>query len=260
MIVREVVEVLERFAPLSLQEPWDRSGLQVGRLAADCRGGLVAALDATEAAVDYAVEQGVGLVVVHHPIFFQGLHQIDTDQTVGRTIEKLIKHDLTLYALHTPADIAAGGLNDRMAAALGLTDTEPLEDSGIGRIGRLAKPVSAEEFAAHTAKAFGLKGLQYAVAKPTVERVAVCSGSGASTLEAAARKGADVLVCGDMKHHDFQRALELGIGAIDATHYATEVGFIDLIEEVTAEIRKKIITFAVHPYRKNFISYYNTTR
>lgn len=256
MQIQTIIDTLERAAPLSLQEPWDNSGLQVGRLSGTCNG-VVVALDPTEAVVDHAIEQGASLIVTHHPLLFKGLTTIDTEVAVGRVVEKLIKNNITLYALHTPADSTVGGLNDRLAKALGLVETQPLEDSGIGRIGNLPQPMSMDRLVGLVGSSLNIKSsMAFAQARSEVGRVAVCSGSGTSCIEAAAAKGADVLVCGDVKHHDFQRALERQIGIIDATHYATEVGFVDWVGELLADIQKKNTIFALHLYRNNFISYY----
>lgn len=264
MQIKSIIDALERVAPLALQESWDNSGLQVGHLSGDCSA-MVVALDPTEAVVDLAIARGAGLIITHHPLLFKGLQTIDTDTSIGRVVEKLLCHNITLYALHTPADSAIGGLNERMIRALGIEKSEPIEPSptnplcGMGRIGTLSQPVAIDRFVAQTAPIFRLPA-SVAYATPIegkqIARVAVCSGSGASMIGAAALAGADVLVCGDVKHHNFQEALERNIAIIDATHYATEIGFVDWIEELLSDIQKKNSTFALHLFRNNFISYY----
>lgn len=94
---------------------------------------------------------------------------------------------------------------------------------GLGRIGRLAHPVTLAEFAARAGERLGAPGLRY-VGDParTVTKVALCSGSGASLLREAARGGADCLVTGDVKYHDARDAEDMGIALIDAGHFPTE--------------------------------------
>jgi dinuclear metal center YbgI/SA1388 family protein len=95
---------------------------------------------------------------------------------------------------------------------------------GLGRIGRLAEPTTAGGFAAAVKEALGAPGVRL-VGDPErrVQKVALCGGSGASLLHEAARKGADLLVTGDVKYHEARDAEELGVAVLDAGHFATEI-------------------------------------
>ena len=55
-----------------------------------------------------------------------------------------------------------------------------------------------------------------------IERIALCTGSGAEFVKAAAKQKADLYITGDVKYHDMQLAKELGILVVDAGHYGTE--------------------------------------
>ena len=59
-----------------------------------------------------------------------------------------------------------------------------------------------------------------------VQRLAVSPGSGKTAITAALRKGADVLVTGDIGHHDGIDAVEQGLSVIDAGHYGAAYIFI----------------------------------
>lgn len=106
-------------------------------------------------------------------------------------------------------------------------DLVPLQNqvpgAGLGRIGRLAREMSLDAFAAQVKAALGCDHLRLtgAGSRP-VGKVALCGGSGAGLLQTAHRQGADVLVTGDVKYHDARQAEELGIALIDAGHFATE--------------------------------------
>ena len=93
MKIKQVLEALERFAPLPLQESWDNAGLQIGLTEAEVSGVLLC-LDVTEAIVDEAVAKGCNLVVSHHPLLFRGLKQVTDANDVQRTVRKAIKHDI----------------------------------------------------------------------------------------------------------------------------------------------------------------------
>jgi dinuclear metal center YbgI/SA1388 family protein len=103
---------------------------------------------------------------------------------------------------------------------------------GLGRIGRLAEPVSLAAFAARLRQDLAAPGLRF-VGKPDalLSKVALCSGSGASLLRTAVRAGAHVLVTGDVKYHEAREAEELGIALVDAGHFPTEIIMVDSVAE-----------------------------
>ncbi len=142
----EVIQLFESFSPKYLAEDGDPIGLQVGSLGKKIKKVMVA-LDVTEEVVDEAVHHGIDLIIAHHPLIFRPLKKIIPDQPAGRTIEKLIKNDIALYAAHTNLDIAEGGVNDMLADALGLENTSVLKVTRREKLHKLAVyvPVSAED-------------------------------------------------------------------------------------------------------------------
>ena len=106
-------------------------------------------------------------------------------------------------------------------------------DLGAGRVGTLATPVSVSDLAARVKRGLGVHAAQYAAAggdpARRVSRVAVCPGSGASLLDAAAAAGAEVFVTGEMKHHEVRGALERGISIVLAGHTETERGYLPVL-------------------------------
>ena len=120
MKVRDVVYELERWAPPSLQESYDNSGLLVGDLDADVTGVLVS-LDCTEEVVAEAVALGANVIVSHHPIVFKGLKRFTGTTYVERTVMAAIRQGVQLYAIHTNLDNVADGVNQRLAELVGCT-------------------------------------------------------------------------------------------------------------------------------------------
>ena len=114
MKIKEVIDALERFAPLPLQEGFDNAGLQVGLTGAKVSGALLC-LDVTEAVVDEAVALGCNLIVSHHPLLFHALKRISDTDEVQRTVLKAIKNDITVVSMHTNIDNAYGGVNFKIA-------------------------------------------------------------------------------------------------------------------------------------------------
>lgn len=125
-ILAEMIQTLEKFAPKDLAETWDNVGLLVGSRNKEANR-VLCALDLNEEVVEEAISLQVDCIITHHPFLFKPLKQIDLDSTSGRIIERLIKADIAVYAMHTNYDIAEGGLNDYLATGLGLSQIEILQ-------------------------------------------------------------------------------------------------------------------------------------
>jgi len=126
MKIDEIVKCLDSFAPLSLQEHYDNSGLILGDRNAECTAALLC-IDVTEEVIAEAVSLGANLVVAHHPIIFGGLKRITGKNYVERTVIKAIKNDVAIYACHTNLDVMPEGVSKRMCDKLGLTNCMPLD-------------------------------------------------------------------------------------------------------------------------------------
>lgn len=121
----EVIQLFEQFSPQRYAMEGDKIGLQVGRLNKPVENVMIA-LDVLEEVVDEAIQKNVHLLIAHHPPIFRPLSKLVTDTPQGRIMEKLIKHDIAVYAAHTNLDVATGGVNDLLAEALGLENIEVL--------------------------------------------------------------------------------------------------------------------------------------
>ncbi|WP_251555035.1 Nif3-like dinuclear metal center hexameric protein [Neobacillus muris] len=132
----EMIQLFEQFSPKGLAMEGDKIGLQVGRLNKKIDRVMIA-LDVLENVIDEAIEKNVQLIIAHHPPIFRPLKNIMTDTVQGRMIEKLIKHDIAVYAAHTNLDVAKGGVNDWLAEALGLKEPEVLVPTFEARLKKL---------------------------------------------------------------------------------------------------------------------------
>lgn len=224
MLCRDVIKLLEEYAPPALAESWDNPGLQTGDEMQQVRR-IMIALDATDDVVDQAVDWKADLLVTHHPLIFSAMKKITEDHFIGRRLRKMIRNDISLYALHTNCDIAQMAAS--AAERLDLTDTVVLSplgaDEGIGRIGRLRKELSIDELAAHVKDTFGIPYVQVAQSSSEIiSTVAVCPGSGHDFVAEALEGGADCLITGDMTHHATIDATAQGLNVMDAGHFGTE--------------------------------------
>lgn len=247
---------LEQWAPLSYAEEWDNCGLQVGRRDKALEK-IMVALTPGEAVIQAAVDAKVDLLLTHHPMIFKPVKNVTMDTVLGQSIIKLVQNDINLYCAHTNLDIAVGGVNDALANVLGLQEVSILEniteEYGIGRVGVLETPVQLQTFLSIVAEKLGSEHLSYqGDLYRTVEKVALCGGSGISYLHAAKKSGADVYVTGDMKYHDAQLASELDLCVIDAGHYGTEKHIVDVLAEFAKTQGLEVVTFYEEDYLKHW--------
>ena len=124
--IKEIVDALERFAPLPLQDGFDNAGLQIGLTDAEATGALLC-LDVTEAVLDEAIALGINLIISHHPLIFTGYKSITGKNYVERCILKAIRNDIVVYSAHTNLDNVQGGVNYKMAEKIGLKNVRILE-------------------------------------------------------------------------------------------------------------------------------------
>ena len=244
MKVKDIIKVIEEFAPLSVQEGWDNSGLCVGSPEDEVTSVLLA-LDCTPALVDEAVACGADMIVTHHPLMFSGLKKISSDDMVGKAVIKAIKAGISIYAAHTNADKVLEGVSGAMAARLGLKNVTVLdpdgEETGLGAVGDLPEPISAEQAAALVKEKFALKSMK--ASKPVdgmISRVAMCGGSGGSLIAAARKSGAQLYISGDISYHNF--FTPEGFMIMDIGHYESEIEIVDILFSL---IKKNFPTFAV---------------
>ena len=123
--VKDILRFMGELAPFSLAESWDNCGLMVGDLDAPVRK-IMAALDVTRPVAEEAAQQGVDCIVSHHPLIFHPLKAVTADGLPYY----LIRKGIAVISAHTNLDIAFGGVCDRLAALLGVTDTTVLDPTG----------------------------------------------------------------------------------------------------------------------------------
>jgi dinuclear metal center YbgI/SA1388 family protein len=125
MKISQIIAELEDYAPLSLQESFDNSGLQVGDVSQKARG-ILLCLDVTEEVIEEAIELDCNLIISHHPLLFKPLKKLTGKTYIERCVIKACKHDLVIYASHTNMDNALGGVNYRLAEKIGLKNVRVL--------------------------------------------------------------------------------------------------------------------------------------
>jgi len=119
MKLSQLTAYLESLAPLAYQEDYDNSGLIVGHPDQEIHNALIS-LDCTEAIVDEAITTNCQVIISHHPIVFKGLKKFNGKTYVERVVEKAIRNNIALYAIHTNLDNIMTGVNAKICETLGL--------------------------------------------------------------------------------------------------------------------------------------------
>ena len=119
--VKDVYGWVDEIAPFDKAESWDNVGLLCGSMENEVQA-IFCALELNDEVLDTAFEKGCSLIVTHHPILFGGRKNLCEDTAEGRLLCRLVRAHMNLIAAHTNYDVAAGGVNDCLAEALGLTN------------------------------------------------------------------------------------------------------------------------------------------
>ncbi|MBQ3586314.1 MAG: Nif3-like dinuclear metal center hexameric protein [Synergistaceae bacterium] len=209
MKISGLLRHIDTFAPFSLAEDWDNSGLLIGNYDDEIKR-IGVCLDAVSEAVIEAEELGCNVIVAHHPLIFRPVRNITVSNEQGRTIFEAVRRNINIIAVHTNWDKTAGGVNDILSALIGLKHPEPLNTFGV--FGVISPRMKLNNFAEHVKSSWGLSRLDvYTKKNKPVSRVALCGGSGAEFWKSAKGIGADVYITADMKYHEISDAVNDGM-------------------------------------------------
>ncbi len=229
--VADILKFVETLAPRSMKMDWDNVGLNCGRRNAPVTKILVA-LDPFEHVCLEAVNWGADLLVTHHALIWKPGFITDLD-TQGRNTLYLIENGIAHINAHTNLDQAPGGVNDVLAARLGLENVQivnPVDGIGLMRCGDVMEQ-SLEQFLATVKENLHCEGLRYVDGGKTVKKVAVGGGSCAGGIMEVLAAGCDTFVTADIKYNQFWDAKDLGLNLIDAGHFHTENPVVAVLAE-----------------------------
>lgn len=116
-------------SPLKRQLKWDNSGKQIyfGNEKI-CK--IALALDPTAEAIKDATSEGCGLLITHHPLFFDSLSSMDFSNKGSQKILDAITNKLSIVSYHTNFDVANYNLSDHITSLIGAKKEGPLESTG----------------------------------------------------------------------------------------------------------------------------------
>lgn len=232
----KVIDVINKFevdCPLNLQEDWDNSGVQID-FSKEVLKGIVIGLDLSKELVEFAIEKNSNLIFLHHPFFFEDIKSLDFYSTRGKILELLVKNRITVYSAHTNLDKISFGVSNILAEKLGLKNSEVLfeeenSENGLGKSSKIEK-ISLFNMAELVKDRLNLSSIiSYGDLNKEIEKVAVMGGSGAFAIDKCIDEKIDLLITGDIKYHDGQKASENNLAILDIGHYNSEINSIDFL-------------------------------
>lgn len=241
MKVRELYNELDKRIPHTLSCEWDNDGLMCCPCGDKTVGKALVALDVTGEVVEYAKQNGYDVILSHHPLIYKGVKALDDSGYVSSKLLSLVEAGISVMSFHTRLDAVEGGVNDKLAELLELSNTESVWCEGVplGRVGTLNANMSAEDFAKKVKSVLGAPFVLLSDAGERVSRVAVVGGSGGDLISEAKRMGADTLVSGRLDYHSMTDAPDQKVqkmNLIEAGHFFTE----DPVCEVLCDFVLKI--------------------
>jgi dinuclear metal center YbgI/SA1388 family protein len=269
MKIDTIIDVLDTCLHPSLQEDYDNSGSQIVFRGSDVSS-IMISLDIDFAVLDEAVAKKCGLIVTHHPLFFNALKKLDTVFFQSSLIVRLIDNRVNLYSAHTNLDKI---FYDKLAKAIGFNVIKPLYPNppslegipaGFGALVELDTAAELEEILAKVKKSLNLDFVVFTgdTAKK-VSRIALMNGAGGRSIEKIVRDGAaDCVITGDVGYHQAKFAADHGVAVLDAGHFGTEIimlGFLrDLISDcLTNQDAAADIPIYISESEKNPFRVYN---
>jgi dinuclear metal center YbgI/SA1388 family protein len=253
MIVDDIARFLDQFAPADLAESWDNVGLLAGDRGASVSK-VMTCLTITPSSAAEAITAGAELIVTHHPLPFRPLRRLTTDTPEGRLLCDLLAARIAIYSPHTAFDSTSGGINERLAAGLGLVDLEPLvalpksaasavatsHDAnsirGAGRRGRAPAGTTGDALIARVKHFLRIGQLQVVGDTGRIaENVAVACGSAGEFLASAHAAGCQLLVTGEVRFHTCLEAEALGVALLLVGHFASERFAVEVLADVLAK-------------------------
>lgn len=244
IIIQDIYDFIDDFAPFSTQLDFDNAGLQIGHLKNGVTG-VTVCLDVTQEAVAYAAQQECELIISHHPLIFHPLRTISSKSTEYL----LCRLGISLISAHTNLDAASGGINDQLCDLLGLAEVRPLkagaEDAvAMMRLGVLPQITTEQKLAQQVQAVLGSGVVRFTETKKPIDTVAVCTGAGGEYWEAAQKAGAQALITGEARHHELLGAQQADFCLMEAGHYATENIMVKKLSEMLSARFRDLRVFA----------------
>ena len=246
----EIAKTFDKAFPFEDACSYDNVGLLVGRSGREVKKVLIA-LDVTLEVIKEAKALGADLIVSHHPVIFRELKTVTDGSYTGALLLALIESGIAAIALHTNFDKGEGGNNEKLAETLGATVYEKIEE-GFATLFTLPEEMPFAAFKTLVKDALGDVVLRTIEVKSVKKVIASCGAGIDENLILRAKEEGAVIVTADVKHNYATMAKDLSVGLVEATHYASEWGFTEVIADFMKENFKGVTLFIsksnINPY------------
>lgn len=229
MQINDILNKIETFAPLELQEKWDCSGWQVELQSGDIKKVLLC-LSITQNIINQAQAQNCDMIISHHPLFFIPLE---------------FNKNIPIYSAHTNLDKADGGTTDTLIELLGYKNPQKIGD--FLRLIDLKQEVLLDDFIKTAKKALNLQNLRLINNNNMhkIQKIAFCAGSGADFLGEVEKIGAQLFVTGDVKYHT---ALDSNVIIADIGHFESECHVLKTLKDLLKDEIEVVIADEKSPF------------
>ena len=241
MKCKEIIESIEPVYQPGNAMDWDNVGLLVGDREAEVQT-ILLAVDAADAVIEQAVSLGADMIITHHPMIFRGMKRITAEDFIGRRVLKLAQNGIACYAMHTNFDVgdmgfaAAEKIRMQKQEILEITGEADGKTLGIGVKGELPEAMTVLRAAEFVKQVFAIENVRiFGEPEHMVKRAAIVPGSGGTEIQYALEAGAEVMITGDIDHHEGLDAVAQGLHIIDAGHFGLEHIFTDFMEAFLEE-------------------------
>ena len=254
--VKDVMQIMQKIAPREhyFSEEYDNIGLIVGDENAEVKK-VLCCLDVTNDVLNEAIKIGADMIVSHHPMIFAPIKNVTTQTVTGSKVYTAIKNGIHVFAAHTNLDFVRDGINDFLAAELGLLNVKVLypyisEVEGFGRVGTLTSKQYCTVLKSELEVVLKDKYIRI-VGEPFNEVLngAIINGAGGGDtkyIDMAIEAGADCLVTADVKHHVAVYAKDRGLTLIEPQHFTMEYAYITrLVQILKIEAKARKLDFEI---------------
>ncbi len=249
MKIKEIIHYLEDLFPLDLALEWDNCGIQIGNIDDDVTNVMVA-LTPDLNVIEECIQSNSNLLITHHPLLINGIKNIDENTYLGKLIFLAIKNGITIYSLHTCLDIGTlESMNKWLFEKLDIDNISNIDEEGL--VKKAYVDSTLEQISSLCKDKFNLPFVKVVgdLHKP-IKSVAIVGGSGCSYISSLA-SCVDCLITGDIKYHDAQLALSLGLALIDIGHFSEHV----FVEKLCMLIEKQFSVSCLPSLQYDYFTY-----
>ena len=228
MEINKIIEKIETLYPLDTQEKWDNSGWQI-KLPENHTQNVLLALSPTSNIIEQAKKFNCNLIITHHPLFLNGIRQLNTNNYEENVAIQLIQNNIQLYSTHTLLDKGKNGTNDTLCQILDIKPIKTIEN--LAKIGEIEE-ISIENLIEKVKNLLKIEKIKITNPKNiiTVKTVGICAGSGCDYLDKMTE--ADVFLTGDLKYHP---AISSPVCILDIGHFESERIILPVLKQLIGE-------------------------